>query len=210
MLRIWGRANSINVQKAMWAVGELELPHERIDVGGKFGGLDDAGYLAMNPNALIPTIDDGGTVVWESNAVVRYLAAKYGEESLWSADSALRARADQWMDWMQTTLIPPFMGLFVGLVRTPPGDRDPPAIEAAAARLINCYRVLDRHLESRPYLAGDDFTMADIPAGATLYRYYDMEIERPRLDRLRDWYERLKARPAYSTHVMVSYDDLRA
>ena len=90
MLKIWGRANSINVQKAMWAVGELELPHERIDAGGKFGGLDDSGYLTMNPNALIPTIEDGGAVVWESNAVVRYLAAKYGEGSLWSADPALR------------------------------------------------------------------------------------------------------------------------
>ena len=210
MLKIWGRANSINVQKAMWAVGELDLPHERIDVGGKFGGLDDAGYLTMNPNALIPVIDDGGAVVWESNAIVRYLAAKYGEGSLWSTEPELRARADQWMDWMQTTLIHPFMGLFVGLVRTPPGDRDPPAIEAAAARLIECYRVLDRHLESRPYLAGDDFTMADIPAGATLYRYYDMEIERPELKHLGDWHDRLSARPAYRTHVMVSYDDLRA
>lgn len=209
MLKIWGRANSINVQKAMWAVGELELPHERIDVGGKFGGLDDPGYLAMNPNALIPTIDDGGAVVWESNAVVRYLAAKYGEGSLWSADPAVRAQADQWMDWMQTKLNPQFIGLFVGLVRTPPDDRDWPAIEAVTGRLIECYRFLDRRLESRPYLAGDEFTMADIPAGATLYRYYDMEIERPELARLRDWYERLSARPAYRTHVMVSYDDLR-
>ena len=210
MLKIWGRANSINVQKAMWAVGELELPHERIDVGGRYGGLDDAGYLAINPNALIPTIDDGGAVVWESNAIVRYLAAKYGEGSLWSADPALRARAYQWMDWMQTKLNPQFIDLFVGLVRTPPDDRDLPAIEAAAARLIECYRFLDRHLESRPYLAGDDFTMADIPTGSTLYRYYDMEIERPDLKYLRDWHDRLAARTAYRTHVMVSYDDLHA
>jgi glutathione S-transferase len=193
----------------MWAVDEMDLPHERIDFGGKYGGLDDPGFLAMNPNALIPVIDDGGTVVWESNAIIRYLAAKDGGGILCGAEPGERARADQWMDWMQTKLNPPFIGVFVGLIRTPAGERDLPAIEAATARLNDCYRFLDRQLASRPYLAGDDFSMADIPAGATLYRYYDMEIERPELKHLRDWYERLRDRPAYPAHVMISYDDLR-
>lgn len=210
MLKIWGRANSFNVQKVMWAVSEMDLPHERIDSGGKYGGLDDPGFLAMNPNALIPVIDDGGTVVWESNAIIRYLAAKYGESILCGADAAHRARADQWMDWMQTKLNPQFIGVFVGLIRTPVDERNHPAIEAFTAGLNDCYRFLDRQLAIRPYLAGDDFSMADIPAGATLYRYYDMEIERPDLAHLRDWYDRLRARPAYPAHVMISYDDLRA
>ena len=194
----------------MWAVGELDLPHERIDSGGKYGGLDDPGFLAMNPNALIPVIDDGGTVVWESNAIIRYLAAKYGEGTLCGAGPEGRARADQWMDWMQTKLNPPFIGVFLGLIRTPVDERDPSAIETFTARLIDCYRFLDRQLASRPYLAGDEFSMADIPAGTTLFRYYNMEIERPGLPHLEDWYDRLRARPAYPAHVMISYDDLRA
>ncbi len=163
----------------------------------------------MNPNGRIPVIDDGGTVVWESHAIVRYLAARYGEGSLWPPDPALRAVADAWMEWMQTTLYRDFIDLFWGLVRTPPEERDWPAIHATNARLARHYEILDRHLASRAYLAGDEFTMADIPAGTTLYRYYEMEIDRPPLVNLRAWHDRLSERPAYRTHVIMPFDDLR-
>jgi glutathione S-transferase len=199
MLKIWGRASAFNVQKAMWAVGEVGVAYERYDVGGAFGGLDDPDYRAMNPNGRIPTIDDGGVVVWESHAIIRYLAARYGDGTLWNPDPARRAVSDQWMDWMQST----------GLVRAPEDQRDWPTIHATNERLAKHYEILDRNLASRPYLAGNDFSIADIPAGTTLYRYYEMEIERPRLDHLRSWYERLAERPAYRSHVMIAFDDLR-
>jgi glutathione S-transferase len=209
MLKIWGRANSMNVQKAMWAVGELGLAHERIDAGGKFGGLDLPAYLAMNPNKKIPTLDDNGAIVWESGAVVRYLAAKYGSGSLWAEDPVERARADQWMDWMQTTLTPPLTAVFVGLVRTPADKRNKAAIEAAAVELGAAYGVLDRQLQGRKFVAGDRLTMGDIPVGATCYRYFTLPVTRPALPNLEAWYRRLQERPAYRQHVMVSYEDLR-
>ncbi|MGH6960833.1 MAG: glutathione S-transferase, partial [Dongiaceae bacterium] len=135
MLTVWGRTNSLNVQKAMWTIGELDLPHRRRDVGGKFGGLDTEAYGRLNPNRRIPVIDDDGVVVWESNAIVRYLAARYGQGSLWAVDPGARAAADQWMDWMQTTLSPDLSTVFGGLVRTPRSKRDPAAIDAAARSL---------------------------------------------------------------------------
>src|SRR5262245_34169260 len=120
MLRIWGRTSSSNVQKAMWAVGELALAHERIDAGGDFGRLDTDEYARLNPNRRIPTLEDGRVVLWESNVIVRYLAAQYGAGGLWPTDPAVRGVADQWMDWQQTTLGPEMRTVFWGLVRTPP------------------------------------------------------------------------------------------
>ncbi len=209
MLKVWGRANAFNVQKAMWAVGETGVPFERYDAGGPFGGLDDPAFRAMNPNGRIPVVADEGAVLWESNAIIRYLCARYGEGELWSPDPALRAVADGWMDWMQTTLYRDFIDLFWGLVRMPPEKRDWPAIHALNDRLTGHCRLLDRHLDSRHYLAGESFSMADIPAGTILYRYYEMEIDRPPLDNLRAWYDRLSDRPAYRSHVMIPFDDLR-
>ena len=133
MLVVWGRKNSINVQKVMWCVGELGLAHERKDVGGPFGGLDTAEYGALNPNRRVPTIVDGdGTTIWESNAIVRYLAARYGSGSLWPEDASARARADLWLDWMQTTLLPNLAPVFLGLIRTPAEERDMAKIERCA------------------------------------------------------------------------------
>lgn len=209
MLKIWGRANSMNVQKAMWAVGELGIPHERIDAGGKFGGLDTPQYLAMNPNKRIPTIDDGGVIVWESGAVVRYLAARYGSGSLWPADPGERARADQWMDWKQTTLSPPLSVVFMGLVRTSADKRNQAAIDAAAVELGALYGLVDKELKGRKFIAGDNLTIGDIPVGATCYRYFTLPIARPAMPNLEAWYKRLQERPAYRQHVMVSYEDLR-
>lgn len=203
MLTIWGRNNSINVQKAMWTVGELGLAHERIDAGGAFGGLETPDYLAKNPNARVPTLVDGDFVLWESNAIVRYLAAQYGAGGLWPEDPAVRAVADQWMDWQQTTLMPDFTIVFWGLIRTPPEDRDQAAIETAVAALGPLWQRLERHLADRDYVVGDSFTMGDIPVGAACYRYHALDIERPALPNIEAWYTRLRDRAPFREHVMI-------
>ena len=209
MLKIYGRTNSINVQKVMWLVAELGLPHTRIDVGGKFGGLNTPQYLAMNPNGLIPVIDDDGVILWESHAIVRYLSAKHAMGSWCPAQPDARAQADQWMDWMATTLSKGFSGLMMGFIRTSPAKHDWTAIRADQARAAQDYALLDRHLAARSYMLGDQITMGDIPVGASLFRYFTFGLERPALPNVEAYYERLKARPAYREHVMVSYDDLK-
>jgi len=211
VLKIWGRANSINVQKVMWAVGELDLPHERIDAGGRFGGIDTPAFLAMNPNGRVPVIDDGGTIVWESNAIVRYLAARYGEGGLWVSDPAKRAASDQWMDWGATDLQPAFIGgVFWNFYRTPEARRNWPAIRQSVARCAQLFQLLDKQLEGKLFPSGGDaLTMGDIPTGALLYRYFQLEIERPSLPNTEAWYARLCERPAYQRHVMVPFDELR-
>jgi len=209
MLKIYGRRNAINVQKVMWAVGELGLAHERVDLGGPFGGLDTPQFIAMNPLKRIPVIDDNGAIVWESQATVRYLAAKYGEGSLWAADPAERSIADRWMDWAMADLYPAFFGVFGGFFRTPESQRNWPAIRAAIARCGTLYRILDKVLADQPFIAGDKFTMGDIPAGATLFRYYGMDIERPHLPNLERYYVHLQERAAYREHVMISFEDMR-
>ena len=209
MLKVWGRATSINVQKVMWAVGEMGIAHERIDVGGRFGGLDTPAYLAMNPNARIPTIEDDGVAVWESNAIIRYLAARYDKGGLWAREPGAQAQADAWMDWMQTTLAADFYGVFWAVVRTPAARQDRTAIKDLTERLTGSYALLDRQLAARPYLVGDRFSLADITVGVTLYRYFEMEIDRPALSNLQGWYERLKARPAFRDNVMISFEELR-
>ena len=203
MLKIWGRTNSLNVQKAMWTVGELAIPHERVDAGGKFGGLDRPEYLRMNPNARIMEKKLGNKVR------IGDLSARYGEGKLWDPDPGRRAQADQWMDWMQTTLAPDFYALFFEAVRQKPEKRNPQAVAESARRLRSHYAVVERQLDDKPFLLGDELSMADIVIGATLYRYYEMPIERPGLGGIRAWYQRLNVRPAYRTHVMVSFDELR-
>jgi len=210
MLKIWGRRNSINVQKAMWTVGELGLAHERVDAGGPFGGLDAPDFAAMNPHRLIPVVQDGEVTVWESNAVVRYLASRYGEGGLWCAAPADRALADAWMDWMLTTLYPDFIRVFWGLVRTPPSKRDNEAIAKAAQRLGKSFARFDSCLDGRSHIVGDTLTMGDIPVGATLYRYFALEIDRPKLPNVERMYGALMERPAYREHVAFPFDDLRA
>jgi glutathione S-transferase len=203
MRRIWGRNNSINVQKVMWAVGELGLEHERIDAGGAFGVLDTPAYGRLNPNRRVPTVEDGDVVVWESNACVRYLAARYGAGTLWPEDAGRRARADMWMAWQASSLLPDMTVVFWGLIRTPEAERDHAKIEAAAKRLGTTWRILDEHLASRRFVAGDPLTIGDIPVGAGCYRYFELPIERPRLPNLEAWYGRLKERAPYREHVML-------
>jgi glutathione S-transferase len=204
MLKIWGRTSSINVQKVMWAVAELGLAHERVDAGGPFGGLDGPDYAAMNPNRLIPVLQDGDTTtVWESNAIVRYLAARYGAGGLWPEDPARRSQADRWMDWQLTTLQPALRPVFLGLIRTPPERRDTAAIAAGAERLGQAMRILDGHLATRAFVAGDALTMGDIPVGCVCWRYANLDIARPDLPNVAAYRQRLEARPGYRAQVML-------
>lgn len=207
-ITLWGRRSSCNVQKAMWALEELGLAYERIEAGGDSGGLDAPDYLAMNPHGRVPTLRDGDTVVWESDAIVRYLAARYGAGSLWAEDPATRAVADQWMAWTAASLYPDWIRLFWKLVRVPVYKRDQPAIAAHLAATTQRFTLLDRELARRPCLAGDRFTMADIPAGMTLYRWFEMAIARPPMPHVESWYARLCERPAYRATICVPFGDL--
>jgi glutathione S-transferase len=209
MLMIWGRANSANVQKVMWLVGEMGLAYERIDAGGPFGGLDAPSFRAMNPHGRVPVIRDGETVVWESHAILRYLAAKHAPGRFWPLDPAARAAIDQWIDWSQASLQPDFLGgVFWGFYRTPAPLRDKRAVARSVAACATHFQLLDRWLQERAFLCGDDLTLADIPAGALLFRYFTLDIERPRVPNVEAWYARLQDRPAYCRHVMVPFDDL--
>jgi len=202
MLKIWGRKNSINVMKVLWACDELGVAYDRVDVGGAFGGTKEPEYLAINPNARVPTIEDEGLVLWESNAIVRYLAVTYGNSGLLPRDNHTRWVAEQWMDWQQTTLHPPATKLFWELIRTEPEDRDPEGIEAARISCGEAWAILDNSLAKSDFLAGAEFSMADIPLGAAAFRWYAFDIERPDTPNVRAWYERLCQRPPYKTHIM--------
>ncbi|HUJ03739.1 MAG TPA: glutathione S-transferase family protein [Rhizomicrobium sp.] len=209
MLRIWGRKNSINVQKAMWSILETGIKHERIDAGGTFGGLNTPEFLAKNPNGLIPAIDDDGAIVWESQAIVRYIAARYGAGTLWPEDPAERAKADEWMEWNSSTLQPALMGVFMNVWRTPEFRRNPNLIRNLVSRCGQVMLFLDKHLEDKPYIAGEKFSMGDIPCGAMLYRYFELDIERPNLAHVSAWYSRLQERSAFRNAVMISFEDLK-
>jgi glutathione S-transferase len=209
MLTIWGRRSSFNVQKVMWLVDELGLPHRHIEAGGSFGGLDAPEFRAMNPHGKVPVIDDGGTIVWESHAILRYLAARHGEGGFWDGDPSVRSQWDRWMDWAQTMLQPDFlMGVFWGFYRTPEAQRDMPVVRKKIELCARHFTLLDRLLEQRAFLLGDRLTLADIPAGTALYRYYNIEIDRPKLANVERWYARLQDRPAYRQHVMVPFGEL--
>jgi glutathione S-transferase len=210
MLKVWGRRSSFNVQKVMWLVGELGLPHEHVELGGTFGGLDDPAFLAMNPHGRVPVIQDDAATVWESHAILRYLAARHGKGRFWSDDPAARARVEGWMDWSQTALQPDFLiGVFWGFFRTPPEQRKWPAIKAALARCEVDFRKLDQLLADQPFLLGDALSLADITAGTALYRFFELEIERPVLPQVERWYRTLQERPAYRRHVMIPFEELR-
>ena len=210
MLKVWGRRSSFNVQKVMWLVDELGIEREHIPAGGDFGGLDTPEFLAMNPHGRVPVIQDGDVVVWESHAILRYLAAVHGQGRFWAEDAAERSQAEQWMDWSQVSLQPDFLiGVFWGFYRTPEHLRDMRAVEAKVARCAAHMRLLDRVLADRPYLGGEELTLADIPAGTALYRYFGLEIERPGVPNVEAWYARLQQRPAYREHVMVPFEKMK-
>lgn len=205
MLKIWGRASSVNVQKVLWAAEELGQRYEHINVGGKYGGNDTPQYRAMNPNGLIPVLQDSdGSLHWESNSVVRYLAARHDASGagLWLADPVQRSQADRWMDWASSLIGEPMRVLFWGFVRDPV-NADLNAMTRAEMQAADYWARLDVHLASRPFVAGDRLTMGDIPVGAFLQRWLSFPITRPTLPHLLAWHGRLAERPGYQAHVMV-------
>ncbi len=205
MLKIWGRTDSYNLQKVMWCVAELGLPHVRIDAGGTFGVTDEPEYLAMNPNGRVPTIDDDGFVLWESNAIVRYLAARHGMGTLCPEDPRHRADADRWMTWQSATVRRNMRGLIHAMFNPPPDRRDARAAAPMVKTAIGHWAILDAHLERREFVLGPEFTIADIPMGAYALRWFEIGIERPAMPHLEAWYRRLRDREAYRTHVMAPF-----
>ncbi len=202
-MKIWGRTSSANVQKVLWCCAELELDYERVDHGGKFGGNDDPAYRALNPNGLVPTLEDGELVLWESNTIVRYLTDEYGAGQLIPASNQGRAEASRWMDWQVSTINRAMVPVFQGLVRIPEPERDLEAIEHARIDACEIWSILDKQLRERPFLVGEDFSIGDIPPGVWVNRWFQLPIERPELPNLQRWYVHLGERPGYRAHVMI-------
>jgi len=202
VIKIWGRNTSSNVQKVMWAVGEIGLPHERIDIGGPFGKNNEPAYLAMNPNGLVPTLEEeDGFLLWESNSIVRYLAAKHKATALEPADLRMRANASKWMDWQLAVLGPAITPVFWGLIRTPPEKRDHTAIEQGKKKTTVAVKMMDDQLAKTAYLASDGFSYGDVPVGIMAYRYRQLVPDRPPFPNFERWYATISARPAFKNHV---------
>jgi glutathione S-transferase len=201
MLKVWGRNTSSNVQKAMWAVMELGLEHERFDIGGTYGKNREPAYLSMNPNGLVPTLQDGDFILWESNSIIRYLARNYGGGKLEGANPKITALASQWMDWQLTILGPAITPAFHGLIRTPEEKRDRAAIAASQSKTTEAMKILDAQLGKTAHVAGKDFTIGDIPVGVMCYRYWQLVPERPELPNLQRWYAGLQRRDAFRNAV---------
>ena len=203
MLKIWGRTNSTNVKKALWAAEEVGVPYENIPAGGAYGIVADPSYRVMNPNGLVPTLEDKDLVLWESNTIVRYLAAQYGQSTLYIDDAAKRAKAERWMDWATSTLAGPFRDLFWNGVRMSAEERDYGVMEKGLQACSKLFAIVDTALTSQPYLSGSKFGIGDIPVGCFAYAWFEMAIGRPHHPHLEAWYERLKERPAYQKTVMT-------
>jgi glutathione S-transferase len=205
MIKIWGRNTSSNVQKAMWAVGELKLEHTRIDVGGAYGKTKEPAYLAMNPNALVPTLEeeeDDGFTLWESNSIVRYLAGKHDKAGvLEPKDAHARALASQWMDWQLSVLGPAITPAFWGLIRTPEDKRDMAAIKASQDKTVTAMLMLEGQLAKTPFVAGPAFSYGDIPVGVMCYRYRQLVPDRPKTPNLDRWYDAIAKRKAFQDQV---------
>ena len=210
-LTIWGRKTSSNVQALMWCVGELGLPYTRHDIGHRFGGNDTPQFLALNPNGTVPVLRDGEQKpIWETGAIIRYLATRYGSESFWPSDIVQRALVDQWAEWAKINVTLSFTGpIFGQIVRTAPSRQDAGAIDRAIQKLDRLLDIAEMQLSSAPFLAGEAFTVADIQFGHVLYRYFDIDIPRPPRTHLQRYYEALRTRPAFIEHVAVSYEELR-
>ena len=202
MLEIWGRPYSSNVIPVIWTANELGLDYTLQLAGGSFGKLDTEAYGKINPNRMIPSIRDGGFALWESLAIVRYLCGRYGAGNLSPAEPQMRAIADQWMEWSASRAFMPVIYLFFATVRTQPDARDPAKIASLNKEAYDALTILDKHLADRAYVCGDHFTMGDIPIGCVVYRYFNVEVERPALPHVEAWYNRLATRPAYKDHVM--------
>jgi len=201
MLNIWGRISSINVRKVVWCAQELGLDFQRTEAGGRFGVVQTPEYLQLNPNAMVPTIDDGEgadrVTLWESNVIVRYLCARHSPAKLYPEPLAARFDAERWMDWQQTTLNPVSGGAFRQWIRTPPEQRQPEAIAYSVHATEPLFALLDAHLADRPFMCGDNFTMADIPVGCEAHRWFGLpqtEYTRPAWPHVERWFGDLRTR----------------
>ena len=204
MLKIWGRNTSSNVQKVIWALAEMKLPFERIDVGGAFGKTKDPAYLAMNPNSLVPTLEEeDGFTMWESNSICRYLAAKHQSRTLEPASPQTRARAQMWMDWQLSVMAPAITPVFWQLIRTPADKRDANAVETGKEKTITAAKMMDAQLGKTQFMAGDEFSYGDIPVGIMIYRYVQLIPERPATPNLDRWYAAISSRPAFKEKIAV-------
>jgi glutathione S-transferase len=203
MLKIWGRTNSINVQKVLWCCGELDLQYERVDAGMQFGVNTTVEYKAMNPNGLVPTINDDGFVLWESHAIVRYLSRKHAVGGLSPEDSRIHADADRWMEWYSTTMWLNLRPIFWNLVRTAPEKRNMKEVEESRQKLASNLAIVNAQLSDRAYMVGPSFTMADIPMGVAAHRWFNLPIERPSMPHFERWYKRMCERPAFRQHCML-------
>lgn len=200
MLTIWGRANSINVQKVLWCCGELGLKYDRIDAGMQYGVNNTPEYRAMNPNGLVPTINDDGFILWESHAILRYLCGIHGLGTLWPGSPRAFAEADRWMDWYNTTLWLSLRPVFWNLVRVAPEKRDMALVNESIKRLATNLEIADAHLAKNRYFGGKQFTMGDIPMGVAAFRWFKLPIDRPVLKNLETWFARIVERPAFKEH----------
>lgn len=199
MLRLWGRMSSINVRKVAWTLRELDLAYERFDAGATFGVVDTPAFRRLNPNGLVPLLEDGDFALWESNVIVRYLCARHAAGTLCPEPLQARMDAERWMDWQQTTLNPAGRGAFLQLIRTPAGERDAQQLARSVAATEPLFALLDRELAGRAYVCGDRFTMADIPLGCEAHRWFNLPLERGDWPHVARWYAALRARPAAQT-----------
>lgn len=211
MITVWGRKTSSNVQAVMWCIAELGLAHKRLDIGHRFGGTDTDAFGALNPNRTVPVLQDGtNPPLWETGCILRYLATRYAEGDFWPEDLLARTEVDRWAEWSKINIALGFTGpIFWRVVRTPKQDRDPHSIRQAVRALEQKLAIAEIQLASSRYLAANTFSLADIQFGHLLYRYYDIDIARAELPNIAAYYTRLKERPAYRDHVMVSYEALK-
>jgi len=208
-MKVWGRPGAYNVQKVLWFIAELGLDRVHVDIGSTTGDLHGDEFLAMNPHGRVPVIMDNDCYVWESNTILRYLASTYGREAYWVESPYGRSLIERWMDWELASLQPDFLSLFWKFYRTPEDKRDSEAIAAALTRCERNLTILDAHLESSDYVAGPQFSLADICVGTSFYRLFNMGIELPEWGNVSDWYHKLTARPAYIKNTMIPFDELK-
>lgn len=206
MLTIYGRANSSNVQVVMWAVGEMNIPHRRLDYGRGYSETKSPEYLAINPTGLVPAMDDDGVVMFESGAILRYLSATRGDDTFWPADPRRRGPLDSWAEWGKNAFVIGVSEVFYEVVRRKPENKSKAAYDSALARVTPLAAMLDAHVTGRDWIDGEAFTFADIAVGHQLFRYFTMPWDRPDLPALAAYYDRLQARAAFREHVMISFD----
>lgn len=208
-IKLWGRKSSSNVQKVRFLLDELGLDYEHIDSELGFGEVSTSEVRALNPNGRVPVLRHGDVTVWESNAILRYLAATFGGEALWPSAPAARTQIDQWETWSNTTQIPAIIKVFLAVVRTPPSKQDPELISSLVATASKVLQILDGHLAKSTYVAGENFTIADIACSILMYRWFTIDIVRPDTPNIERWLELLRQRPAYKKWGEFSYEALR-